>query len=121
MRRLCAAVFAAAVIASAPSFAQQESGPNGHPQPIVQGQSTTPIAPPGGIDQAGVATPNAAGPATATQPLQPGPPAGPDRAATLSNADLITAGVAITALVVCAIACLSNSSATTTSTTATHH
>lgn len=121
MRRILAPMIAAAVLATAPCFAQQESGPNGdHPQPVLQGQSSTPVAPPGGIDQAGVATPPAPAPVEAAGPLSPGPPAGEERAAELSNTDLIAGGVAVTAIIVCALACFSNSSSTTTSTTATH-
>ncbi|HEY3777075.1 MAG TPA: hypothetical protein VGL35_03380 [Rhizomicrobium sp.] len=121
MRGICGAILTVALFGSAPSFAQLESGPNGHSQPILQGESTTPEAPRGGIDQAGVATPPAVPAADASNPLQPGPPAGYNRAATLSNADLIAGGVAVTAIIVCAIACFSSSSSTTTSTTAVHH
>lgn len=120
MRRLCGAILVAALFAGAPSFAQQESGPNGHPEPILQGQTTTPVAPPGGIDQAGVATPSAVPSAEATEPLTPGPAAGPARAAALSSVAFIGMGVAVSAAIVCALACFSNSSTTTTSTTPIH-
>lgn len=121
MRRLTAGIFAAALIAAVPGWAQQEQGANGaHPQPVIQGQSTTPVAPPGGIDQAGVATPPAPASAESAAPLPPGPPAGAQRAAELSNVDLVAGGVAITAVVVCALACFSRSTSTTTSTTPVH-
>jgi hypothetical protein len=121
MRRLCGAILAVALIASAPSFAQQESGPTVRPQPVLQGQSTMPEAPPDGIDQAGAASTSAVPAPEASNPLHPGPPAGYNRAATLSDVDLIAGGVAVTAIIVCAIACFSRSSSTTTSTTAVHH
>jgi hypothetical protein len=120
MRRRLATIATAALLATGgPGIAQPQASPNTHPAPILQGQSTTPAAPPGGIDQAGVATPAAAPPAPAG-PLPPGPPAGDQQAQNFSNAELIAGGVAITAVVVCAIACFSNSTSATTSTTA-HH
>lgn len=120
MRRWIAVTTAAALLGvSAPSFAQPQAAPNTHPAPIVQGQSETPVAPPGGSDQAGVATPAAPAPPS-SGPLPPGPAAGDQRATGLSDTELIIGGVAITAIVVCALACFSNSSSTTTSTTVTH-
>jgi hypothetical protein len=121
MRIVFTAILAGILFAGAPSLAQQEQGAaNVHPQPILQGQSTTPAAPAGGIDQAGVATPPAQFSIAAAAPLPPGPPAGEQRAAELSNVDMIAGGAAITAIIVCAIACFSSSSTSTTSTTATH-
>jgi hypothetical protein len=52
--------------------------------------------------------------------LQPGPPAGEQRAEYLSNGEMIAGGVALTAVIVCALTCFSSSSSTTTSTVATH-
>jgi hypothetical protein len=106
--------------AGAPGFAQQESLPNTHPVPIVEGQSAAPAAPPGGTTEAGVGSPGEA-PPPSSGPLGPGPAAGDERAQYLSNGTLIAGGVAITAAVVCALACFSNSSSTTTSTTVVHH
>jgi hypothetical protein len=118
-RSIAIAVAALLAGASLPCHAQPQAAPNVHPAPIIQGQSTTPVAPPGGISQAGVATPEAAPPAP-PGPLPPGPPAGDERAAALSNGALIAGGVAVTAAFICAIACFSNSSSTTTSTTVVH-
>ncbi len=121
MRRWIAMTVVAALLgANAPCVAQQPASPNMHPAPIIQGQSTTPVAPPGGIGQTGVATPTAVSPPP-SEPLSPGPPAGDQQAQSISNGALIAGGVAITAAVVCALACFSNSSSTTTSTTAAHH
>ncbi|HEX4079872.1 MAG TPA: hypothetical protein VHX61_13475 [Rhizomicrobium sp.] len=119
MRWLLGALLAVALTGALPSFAQEQNGPNAHPEPILEGQSTTPAAPSGGVNQQGIATPTAV-PAPPPGPLPPGPPAGDERAAYLSDNALIAGGVAVTAIVVCAIACFSNSSSTTTSTTVVH-
>jgi len=102
-----------------PGLAQQESLPNTHPVPIVEGQTAAPAAPVNGTAQAGVASP-AQAPPPAAGPLPAGPAAGDERAQYLSNGALIAGGVAITAAVVCALACFSNSTSTTTSTTVVH-
>jgi hypothetical protein len=119
MRRWIATGVAAALLgAGTPSFAQQQASPNAHPAPIIEGQSAVP--PPGGIDPTGDVTPTAASPPP-SGPLPPGPPAGDEQAQHLANGALIVGGVAITAAVVCALACFSNSTSTTTSTTVVHH
>jgi hypothetical protein len=121
MRGFVAASLAAVLLgATGSASAQLQASPDTHPAPIVQGQNDTPVAPPGGIDQQGMATPTAAAPPPSGA-LQPGAPAGDERAADLSKGDLVAAGVAVTAAVVCAVACFSNSTSTTTSTTVVHH
>lgn len=111
---LATSMFGANVTAS---VAQKTSGAVAQPARLAQGESGG-AATSGGVASAGAASETPAPPPTAGAPeLQPGPPAGEHQAMSLSTDELIAGGVAVTALVVCAIACFSNSSSTTTSTT----
>ena len=109
MRRWLA-LSVAIVLLGTPVFAQQETLPDTRAAPVAGGQSAAPAPP--AMQPADAPPPSA--------PLPSGPPAGDERAQDFSNAELIAGGVAVTAVVVCAIACFSNSSSTTTSTTVVH-
>ena len=102
--------------ASTSSFAQPQSYFNIHPVSIIQRQDATPVARYGGIEQQGIATPSAASPAL-TGFLPPGPAAGAQTAAVLSNAAPLIGGGSVSTAVVCAIACLSATTTTTTTST----
>lgn len=112
------AVVALAAGTMSTSLAQETTaGPASHPLPLVGGQTATP--PQGTVPSAMSEQPARVSPVP-PGPLQPGPPAGVQGAATLSNAVLVTGGVAVTGAVVCALTCYSSSTSTTTSTVATH-
>jgi len=115
-RSLLAFTLTAALVGTGVSAgAQQESEPNAHPAPIVEGQNST-----SGGAISGGAPAEMPAPAEPAQALPPGPPAGAQQATYLSSDTLLLAGAAATALIVCAIACFSNSSSSTTTTTVVH-
>jgi hypothetical protein len=123
MRRSLLALSAAVALAAASvsnTLAQETTtGPAAHPVPAIAGQSAT--QPSGGVSSGGATSEEAAPlPPAQREPLQPGPPAGEQRAEFLSTGAMIAGGVAITAVIVCALACFSNTSSTTTSTVVQH-
>jgi hypothetical protein len=99
------------------SAAQMASGAVVQPAQLAQGESGG-EATSDGVTSGGAADETPAPPLTAAAPeLRPGPPAGEHQARLLSTDTLIVGGVIATAVIVCAIACFSNSGSTTTSTT----
>ena len=123
MRRFLSAISIVAILAGgvAPAWPQETTGgPAAHPVPIMQGQTATSS---GGITSGGAAAeaPAPAPPPEPLPPLQPGPPAGPQQAEFYAGPGFILGAAAATAIVVCALACFSHSTSSTTSTTVQHH